>query len=133
METYLGVSGRNFQRQYKEKLSDFYTWKQRLHSERYIVLPKNLDPYLTLDETSLSNGELYTIITNKARKGKKDSIVGIFKGTQSSEIIKLILEHYPAHQRRIVREVTLDMAGNMNLIIKKCFPKALRVTDRFHV
>lgn len=133
METYLGVNGRNFQRQYKEKLSDFYTWKQRFHSERYIVFPKNIDPYLPLDETSLSNGELYTIITNKARKGKKGSIVGIFKGTQSSEIIELILEHYPAHQHRIVREVNLDMAGNMNLIIKKCFPKALRVTDRFHV
>ena len=133
METYLGVNGRNFQRQYKEKLSDFYTWKQRLHSEQYIVYPKNLGSYLTIDETSLSNGELYTIITNKARKGKKGSIVGIFKGTQSSDIIKLILEHYPAHQRRIVKEVTLDMAGNMNLIIKKCFPKAMRVTDRFHV
>lgn len=57
----------------------------------------------------------------------------MFKGTQSANIIKLILEHYPAHQRKIVREVTLDMAGNMNLIIKKCFPLAKRVTDRFHV
>jgi len=81
----------------------------------------------------LSNGELYTIITNKARKGLKGSIVGMFKGTQSAVIIKLIFEHYPAHQRKIVREVTLDMAGNMNLIIKKCFPKAKCVTDRFHV
>ena len=25
------------------------------------------------------------------------------------------------------------MAGNMNLIAKKCFPNATRVTDRFHV
>ncbi|WP_010662973.1 ISAon1 family transposase [Marinilabilia salmonicolor] len=133
METYLGVNGRNFQRQYKEKLSDFYTWKQVLHADRYIVYPKNLGPCLTIDETALSNGELYTIITNKARKGKKGTIVGMFKGTQSSDIIKLILEHYPAQQRKIVREVTLDMAGNMNLIIKKCFPKATRVIDRFHV
>lgn len=57
----------------------------------------------------------------------------MFKGTQSQGIIKLILKHYPAHQRKIVREVSLDMAGNMNLIIKKCFPRAKRVTDRFHV
>lgn len=57
----------------------------------------------------------------------------MFKGTQSTTIIQLILDHYPAHQRRIVREVTLDMAGNMNLIVTKCFPKAKRVTDRFHV
>ncbi|MDG5801072.1 transposase [Marinilabiliaceae bacterium ANBcel2] len=104
-----------------------------LHADRYIVYPKNLGPYLTIDETALSNGELYTIITNKARKGKKGTIVGMFKGTQSNDIIKLILEHYPAQQRKIVREVTLDMAGNMNLIVKKCFPKATRVIDRFHV
>jgi len=32
-----------------------------------------------------------------------------------------------------VAEVTLDMAGNMELICKRCFPQATRVTDRFHV
>nr|WP_324292891.1 transposase [uncultured Carboxylicivirga sp.] len=129
----MGVNGRNFQRQYKEKLSDYHTWKQGIHAEQYIVYPKNLGPYLTIDETSLSNGELYTIITNKSRRGRKGSIVGMFKGTLASDIIQLIQEHYPADQRKIVREVTLDMAGNMNLIIKKCFPRAKRVTDRFHV
>lgn len=81
----------------------------------------------------MSNGELYTIITNKASKGQKGTIVGMFKGTQSGNIIKLIQEHFPANRRRIVREVTLDMAANMNLIIKTCFPRAKRVTDRFHV
>ena len=30
-------------------------------------------------------------------------------------------------------EVTLDLAGNMNLIVRKCFPKATIVIDRFHV
>ena len=129
----MGVNGRNFQRQYKERLSDYHSWRQGVHAEQYIVYPKNLGPYLSIDETALSNGELYTIITNKARKGLKGSIVGMFKGTQSTDIIKLILENYPAHQRKIVREVTLDMAGSMNLIIKKCFPRAQRVTDRFHV
>ena len=32
-----------------------------------------------------------------------------------------------------VKEVTVDMAGSMNLIAKKCFPKTEIVTDRFHV
>ena len=36
-------------------------------------------------------------------------------------------------RRNIVKEVTVDMAGNMNLIAKKCFPKTEIVTDRFHV
>ncbi len=33
----------------------------------------------------------------------------------------------------MVKEVTLDMANSMNLIVTKCFPKATRVIDRFHV
>ena len=33
----------------------------------------------------------------------------------------------------MVAEVTVDMAGSMNLIAKKCFPKTEIVTDRFHV
>ena len=32
-----------------------------------------------------------------------------------------------------VKEVTLDMAANMSMIIRRCFPKASQVTDRFHV
>lgn len=32
-----------------------------------------------------------------------------------------------------MNEITLDMAGNMGLICKRCFPQATRATDRFHV
>lgn len=32
-----------------------------------------------------------------------------------------------------MKEITLDMAGNMELIAKRSFPLAVRVTDRFHV
>lgn len=88
---------------------------------------------MAINETALSNGELYTIVTNKARHGLKVCLVGMFKGTLSDDIIKIIQDHFPKERRKIVREVTLDMAGNMNLIIKKYFPRAKRVTDRFHV
>ncbi|WP_233898071.1 transposase [Tenacibaculum piscium] len=33
----------------------------------------------------------------------------------------------------MVKEVTVDMAGAMNLIAKKSFPKTEIVTDRFHI
>jgi transposase len=33
----------------------------------------------------------------------------------------------------MVKEVTVDMTANMNLIVKKCFTKYQIVTDRFHV
>lgn len=97
-----------------------------------MLFPKNLGAQLSIDETSLSNGELYTILTNKAGKGRKGTIVAMIKGTSSNKIIK-ILERIPESQRRIVEEITLDMAGSMNKIARCCFPKATKVIDRFHV
>ena len=87
---------------------------------------------MSIDETSLSNGELYTILTNKANKGKKGTIVAIIAGTKAETVIAII-EKIPLRQRNLVEEITLDMAGNMGLIAKKCFLNATRVTDRFHV
>jgi transposase len=87
---------------------------------------------LSIDETSLSNGELYTILTNKAGKGKKGSIVAMIAGTKADAVISII-EKIPLKQRNQVTEITLDMAANMGLIAKKCFPNAIQVTDRFHV
>lgn len=88
--------------------------------------------YLSIDETALSKGELYTIITNKKAKGKKGSIVAIFSGTKVEPILEQLLK-IPAKQRGKVKEITLDMANSMKIIAKKCFPKAVQVTDRFHV
>lgn len=93
---------------------------------------KNIGKHLSLDETSLSNGELYTILTNKNTKGQKGSIVAIIKGTKAEDIITVIMK-INLSRRNMVKEVTVDMAPNMNLVIKKCFPKAETVTDRFHV
>jgi transposase len=53
-------------------------------------------------------------------------------GTKAETMIAVI-EKIPLKQRNLVKEITLDMAGNMGLIAKKCFPNATRVTDRFHV
>jgi len=97
-----------------------------------MLFPENLGEYLGIDETSLSNGELYTILTNKEAKGKKGTIVAMIKGTESEYLIS-ILKKLPEGKRRKVKEITLDMAPSMNLVIKRCFPKAIRVTDRFHV
>ena len=50
-------------------------------------IQKNTGKYLSLDETSLSNGELYTILTNKNAHGKKGSIIAIVKGTKAMDVI----------------------------------------------
>ncbi len=53
-------------------------------------------------------------------------------GTKADTVIAII-EKIPLKARNQVTEITLDMAPNMGLIAKKCFPNATRVTDRFHV
>jgi transposase len=97
-----------------------------------LVFEKNLGSRLSIDETSLSHGELYTIITNKDAKGKKGVLVAIIEGTKSENIIAF-LQKISLRQRNKVEEITLDLAGNMALIAKKSFPNAVQVIDRFHV
>jgi len=88
--------------------------------------------HLSIDEVALSQGELYTIVTNKKYKGKKGSLVAIIAGTKADEVIEHISK-IDYQKRQSVKEITLDMANSMKLIAKKCFPKAIQVTDRFHV
>ena len=59
-------------------------------------------------------------------------MVAIIKGTKAETVIKII-HKIPLKQRKRVTEITLDMAGNMGLIVKKSFPQAMQVIDRFHV
>ena len=97
-----------------------------------MVYPENIGKHLSIDEVALSQGELYTVVTNKKAKGRVGSIVAIIAGTKSEDVIKY-LRKIPETKRRKVEEITLDMAGSMKLIAKSCFGRATRVIDRFHV
>ena len=44
-----------------------------------------------------------------------------------------VLGKIPLNKRKKVKEVTLDMAASMEKIVRRSFPKADLVTDRFHV
>ncbi|HEV7379248.1 MAG TPA: transposase [Dyadobacter sp.] len=119
-------------RQYRDFQSGFKEWNQRGHAKKWLLFPENIGSHLSIDETSLSRGELYTILTNKAAKGGRGSIVAIVAGTKAETVIEVIRK-LPEVQRKKVTEITLDMAGSMSMIAKHCFPRAVRVTDRFHV
>jgi transposase len=88
--------------------------------------------HLSIDEVALSQGELYTIVTNKKANGKKGSLVAIVAGTKADQVIEHI-NKIDYKKRSSVKEITLDMANSMKLISKRCFPRAIQVTDRFHV
>ncbi len=97
-----------------------------------MLFPDNIGAHLSIDEVSLSKGELYTFVTNKKGRGKEGTLVASIKGTRSSDSIK-VLEKLPLKARRQVDEVTLDMAKNIELATKTAFPESTLVTDRFHV
>lgn len=127
-----GISAKKLHRYYRNKLSEYQQWEHRRNASKGLVYAKNIGPRLSIDETSLSHGELYTVLSNKDAKGKKGTIVAILQGTQSDYITEY-LKRIPMHYRKRVQEVTLDLASNMNLIVRRCFPYAKLVIDRFHV
>ena len=96
------------------------------------MYPENIGPFLSIDETALSQGELYTVLTNKEGKGRKGTLIAMIKGT-NADTIRTILEKIPIRVRNKVLEITLDMAASMEKIARFSFPKASLVTDRFHV
>lgn len=129
---YFQVDGKQLQQQYKDHISDYHNWNQKDHASQWMLFEQNISPHLSIDETALSNGELYTIVTNKEAKGRKGSIVAMVRGTQAESIIE-VLHRIPEYLRKRVREVTIDMAASLNLAVRRCFPKSDKVIDRFHV
>lgn len=132
MGKYFDVNGKHLEEQYFKHLSDFLEWNQIDHASDWILFPENVGEYLSIDETSLSQGELYTVITNKAAKGAKGALIAMIKGV-NSDYVSSILKKIPSKKRSKVKEITLDMAATMQNIASTCFPKAKQVTDRFHV
>lgn len=126
------VDGELLSRQYKQHISGFKEWKLRDTAEEYVLFPDNIGTHLSIDETCLSHDELYTIVTNKEFKGKKGSLVAMIKGTKAEVVIDVI-KKISVGKRSVVKEVTLDLSPSMQLIVKRSFPCAIQVSDRFHV
>jgi transposase len=132
LEQFYYINGVQLERHYKEHLSNYKDWDQKSHAQEWLLFPQNIGTRLSIDETALSKGELYTIVTNKAAKGRKGSLVAIIAGTKAEKVIE-VLDKIPEKQLRKVEEVTLDMSNSMRSIVRNCFPFAKRVIDRFHV
>ncbi|OAB25908.1 hypothetical protein FBFR_13955 [Flavobacterium fryxellicola] len=60
------------QDQHKDYLRDFKDQKQKSHAKQWLVFPENIEKQSSIDETSLSNGELYTIVTQKLVKAERE-------------------------------------------------------------
>jgi transposase len=127
-----GVDGKKLSFWYKYFISSYEDWEQRYHAADYVLFKENIGERLSMDETCLSQGELYTIVTNKSAHGGKGSLVAMIKGTKSEDVI-YYLNHLPRAKRLKVKEITIDLSPSMRLIAKRAFPNATIVSDRFHV
>ena len=132
LETFYHINGHLFEKQYKEVLSGFRHWDQLEHAEEWLLFANNIGPRLAIDETSLSNGELYTFVTNRDAHTREQSLVAVVAGTKSEDVIN-VLKMIDENKRNMVEEVTLDLSDSMQKIVRTIFPKASRVIDRFHI
>lgn len=98
------MNGQTLRKQYKEKISDYRNWKQLEHAEEYMLFPNNFGEDMSLDETCLSNGEVYTILTNKAAHGGKGTLAAMVHGV-ASDMVSEILKKVPREIRRRVKTV----------------------------
>ncbi len=87
---------------------------------------------MSLDETCLSNGDVYTILTNKDAHGGKGALAAMVRGV-ASDTVSAILRKVPLKQRLKVKAVTTDLSSAMMLTVRNVFPGASLVNDRFHV
>lgn len=132
LEEFYHIDGHSFEKQYKESLSGFREWDQFEHVDEWLLFPDNIGPRLAIDESSLSNGELYTFVTNRDAHTRECSLVAVVAGTKSEDVIS-VLQQIEEEKRWQVREVTLDLSDSMRKIVRSVFPKADRVIDRFHI
>jgi len=126
------LPAKEFEKQYKDHLSGFRNWEQLDHADKWVLFTQNIGTHLSIDEVSLSNGELYTILTNKAAHGTRGALVAMVAGTRSDDVAQ-VLSRIELIERTQVTEVTLDMSPAMERIVERSFPRARLVTDRFHV
>ncbi len=119
------------EKQYKENLSNFREWEKDIDADA-LVYSENFGEFMSIDETALCNGELYTIITNKDRHGRKGCLAAIIKGTKN-EVISEALSKVPVQKRMAVKEITADLAESIDWICRTNFMNAKITADRFHV
>lgn len=132
MGYYYRVNPDKLRRNYKKHSSGFTQWEQADHAREYLLYPKNITARLAIDEVSLSQGELYTIVSSRDKPGRKGKLIAVIASTRAEDILKALLK-IPLQKRQMVNEISMDMAPSMKKACREAFPEAEQVTDRFHV
>ena len=97
-----------------------------------MLFPENFGEDTSLDETCISNGEVYTTLTNKAAHGGKGALAAMVRGV-ASDTVSAILKRAPRELRCRVRTMTTDLSSVMMLTARTVFPKSKLINDCFHM
>ena len=71
------VNGKHFADIYRNKISGYADWCEQELGCGFYFNAANIGPYMSLDETCLSNGEVWTFLTNKDGHGGKGTLATI--------------------------------------------------------
>ena len=102
------VNGKHFADLYRNKLSGYHDWCMDELGCGFYFNAANVGPYMSLDETCLSNGEVWTSLTNKEGKGGKGTLAAAIPGTRSDEIHNTSIINY------FEQRLTNASAGSFN-------------------
>lgn len=90
LKDFYHINGHLFGRQYKEILSGLRQWEQLDHADELLLLDENIGPHLAIDDSSLFNGELNTLVTMRDAWPRKQSLVVMVDGTRSEYVISVL-------------------------------------------
>lgn len=127
------VNGKYFAELYRNKLSGYAEWCEDELCCGFCFNAADIRPYMSLDETCLSNGEVWTFLTNKDGHGGRGTLAAAIPGIKSDETIPVLVGAMEKSVRCRVKEVTCNLSPSMMLIASEVFYNAHVVNDRFHV
>ena len=90
LDRFYHINGDTFEKQYKEILSGYREWPELSHAEDWLVFPENMGESICIDETAPNKGELYTIVSNRASRGGKGTIIAIVKGVAADTVTEAL-------------------------------------------
>lgn len=123
-----GVSQKELAERYKKGKATIERWYQRHYQEENRELLNRPCPVvLGIDEHFFSKKEGFATTLCDLRKHK---IFDVVRG-RSERDLKGYLEQLPGKER--VKVVCMDLSSTYRSIVKKYFPNAMIVADRFHV
>lgn len=105
---------------------DNFIGKDRKEKIVPILKKENFGEEMSLDEKMIDE-EFYTVMTNR-KTGKIALLAETMRIDELSSLIDTIAE-----VRELVKEITLDMSPSYEKFCQQNFPKAILISDKFHV